>query len=394
MAEAEAAAQKSLTLSENLPTGHSALGEVYFRQGRFPEAERQFLTPLKAGIPDPRAYYGEARLGWISSNYKHGKQLIDKTHALAPEDTEVQAFWRMTLPRNAQTDDPVANLHGDSAANLGAKDKPVEPLKISEGDGAARETACRLVTTATSTEAPLERLMLNYEFFRGFGLKVAVNGTASTLMLGTGASSITINTKMAQKPVCGVFKDTKILGIGDAGAAAGYFAMADSIQVGGLEFKGCKILVLDKKRSMGEDGFIGSDVFQSFLVEINFPDEKLKFSELPKSPEASEQPLGLFSGVYAPFGLRDRYIAPEMQSYERVYRIGHDLFLPTYVNTTANTRLFLLDTGSYDINLNVDFARQITRVHNDDFTTVKGINGLVKNVYSADAVKLGSLNRN
>jgi predicted aspartyl protease len=387
--DAEAAARKSLSLSENLPTGHSALGEVYFREGRFPEAEQQFLMPLKAGIADPRAYYGEARLSWINSNYKHGKQLIDKARALDADDPEIQAFWRITLPPKAQSGGLAIQRHDDSAPDSTAKESLGERPKNSESNGAVQEPACRLVTSVTSTEVPLERLMLNYQLFRGFGLKVNVNDTPSTLALDTGASGITINTRLAERANVRRLKDTKIGGIGDAGPASGYLAMADTIQVGGLEFTGCKIYVLDKKRSMGEDGFIGSDVFQSFLVEINFPDEKLKLSELPKSPEATEQPLSLFSESYAPFGLRDRYIAPEMQSYERVYRIGHFLLIPTYVNTTGNTRLFLMDTGAYDINLDIEFARQVTRVHHDDFTTVKGISGRVKYVYRADAVKLG-----
>lgn len=37
---------------------------------------------------------------------------------------------------------------------------------------------------------------------------------------------------------------------------------------------------------MGEEGLIGSDVFDNYLVEINFPDHKFKLTELPKRPDA------------------------------------------------------------------------------------------------------------
>jgi hypothetical protein len=42
---------------------------------------------------------------------------------------------------------------------------------------------------------------------------------------------------------------------------------------------------------------------------------------------------------------QDRYIAPEMQSYTRIYRFGHDLLIPTSIGKVPN-KLFLMDTGA------------------------------------------------
>jgi predicted aspartyl protease len=386
--EAESAAQKAVELSPNLATAHSALGEVYFRQGRFTEAEREFLNPLKAGVADPRAYYGEAMISITASNHKHGKRLIDKAHMIDPDDPDIREAWSSTLPRveRAALEKPAPQpaRSGEAQPKDAAAEPPIPPPS---------ERRCRLVTQVTSTEAPLERLMLDANLFRGFGLLVKVNGTPSKLLLDTGATGILINSRVAQRANVRHLGEHKFGGIGDQGGASGYVGYADSIQVGGLEFRGCTVAVIDKKRSMGEDGLIGSDVFQKFLVDIDFPDEKLKLSELPKSPDsdaaADKQNLALESAESAPPPLTDRYIAPEMQNWERFYRIGHYILLPTYVNTTANTRLFLVDTGAYDTNLSVDFARQVTKVHTDEFTTVTGISGKVKNVYMADRVKVG-----
>ena len=96
----------------------------------------------------------------------------------------------------------------------------------------------------------------------------------------------------------------------------------------------------------GEDGLIGADVFEDFLVDINFPEEKLKLSELPKRPGEGDPELALKndddsedqdslsqaeagaqeakSKKRAP-GPQDRYIAPEMRSFTPVYRFGHNL---------------------------------------------------------------------
>jgi hypothetical protein len=77
-----------------------------------------------------------------------------------------------------------------------------------------------------------------------------------------------------------------------------------------------------------------------------------------------------------------------MQSYDKFYRFGHEILLPTMVNTTGNSRLFLVDTGGYDVTLSTDLARQVTKVHNDEYTILKGLSGNVKYVYRADSVKL------
>lgn len=386
--EAEQAARKSLDLVPNLPTGHSALGEVYFRQGKFADAEREFLTPLRAGVPDSRAFWGEARLSRASSNYKHAKSLIDKAHALDPHDREIERDWFATLTRAERIKVLQARLNSSDPLDPTDKKRTEDHLAFLQGQESRPAAPCHLATTVTSTELPLERLMLDATKLRGYGLNVKVNGTSSKLMLDTGASGILVNSRIAEHAGVKKIADLGVEGIGNQGAASGYVAYADSIQIGALEFQGCLIRVVDRKRSLDEDGFIGSDVFDNYLVDINFPDEKFKLAELPKPPDVTEKPLGLVLESDAPRAFHDRYIAPEMQSYEKFYRFGHDILLPTLVNTTGNSRLFLVDTGSYSVNLSADLARQVTKVHNDEYTTVKGLSGNVKYVYRADSVKL------
>jgi hypothetical protein len=123
-------------------------------------------------------------------------------------------------------------------------------------------------------------------------------------------------------------------------------------------------------------------------VDINFPDQKLSLAPLPKVSGGAEPSLRLHSEENDPTQLHDRFISPEMQSYERFYRFGHQILVPTLVNTTTNSRLFLMDTGSESMLLSLDFARQVTRVHHDDMTTIVGVSGAVKNVYIADGVDI------
>jgi len=82
----------------------------------------------------------------------------------------------------------------------------------------------------------------------------------------------------------------------------------------------------------------------------------------------------------------DRYIAPEMQSYTRIWRFGHELLIPTKVGDTA-PKLFLIDTGSLTNLISSSAAREVTKVHGSD-VQVRGLSGSVKNVYEADKAVL------
>ncbi len=76
-----------------------------------------------------------------------------------------------------------------------------------------------------------------------------------------------------------------------------------------------------------------------------------------------------------------------MQNYTKVFRFGHDLLIPTAVGNTP-AKLFLIDTGAMDNNISPEAAREVTKLHGNDFMTVKGVSGSVKNVYSADKAVL------
>lgn len=45
--------------------------------------------------------------------------------------------------------------------------------------------------------------------------------------------------------------------------------------------------------------------------------------------------------------------------------------MPTLVNTTGNSRLFLVDTASYSVHLSTNLARQVSKVYNDDYTILR-----------------------
>jgi predicted aspartyl protease len=271
--------------------------------------------------------------------------------------------------------------------------------------------SCRLATKLTATEADLLRLSGERPSqTRGYGLAVALNGQSSKLQLDTGASGILIDRRIAQKAGLTKLSDTTVEGLGDTRGANAHFAMAKSIKVGDLEFLDSPVTVVEKRSVLGLDGIIGADVFQVFLIDLDFPSRKLRLAELPIRPDELPVPIGLQVenhpsdfGERLQSGLataasneptnpehadsRERYIPPDMKSYTPVYRFGHDLLIPTTVGKDR-ARLFLIDTGGFMNMISVTTAREVTKVYRDSQTMVKGLSGTVDKIYSADHIDL------
>jgi tetratricopeptide (TPR) repeat protein len=387
LSDASTAAAKAVELAPPLSAVHVAMGEVYFRQGKMDEAEKEFLAQIKRGTRDARAYLGMARLYSAFSFHKSAKQMIDKAYELDPADPDIRKAWMGTLSLAevikalqaylaAETNDDAevrANLEHELTVLQDAKDQP--------------NRSCRLRNKVSSASVNLETLWFSARHMRGVGLNTKLNGTSTVLMLDTGASGILIDRKTAERAGIKQVVKSEIAGIGDKGNASGYVGFVDSVRIGDLEFHGCYVDVTDRKLQTGEEGLIGADVFAHYLVDIDFPNNKLKLSELPPRPGESAEQSAADSDAMAAPKFYDQYIAPEMKSYTPILRFGHDLLIPTRVNN-SDPVLFLIDSGGFDDLISSNFGREVTKVEGDSHTTVKGISGSVNKVYRADTVNL------
>jgi predicted aspartyl protease len=406
------------TVSKGLQVSDSwvvrvALGEVYFRQGKIPEAEKEWVNVINSGHQAARAYFGLARVRKAISMNKSANAMIEKAHELDPQDPDIQRSWIGTLSRSERIkyyEDYLAEANNSNAAERGWMQSYLSYLR----ERARRQDRpCRLVSKVKNTETPLVRLLIDPKHLRGYGLSVELNGTRANIMLDTGASGIVVKRQIAEKAGITKLTETKIGGVGDKGLKNAYVGTAQSIRVGELEFQDCPVEVMEGRSVAEEDGLIGADVFEDFLVEIDFPDEKLKLSELPKRAGQGDQQLALkndednseeqeksdktestpqagakgTASTTNSSGPQDRYIAPEMQSFTRVYRFGHDVLVPTKIGN-APDKLFLLDTGALNNAISPAAAREVTKVSGDSDMSVKGISGSVKNVYSANKAVL------
>lgn len=401
--EAARAADQALAIND-APRIRVAHAEVLFRQGRIEDAEREWVNVLNSGHLEARAYLGLSQVRHAIAMYKSAQTFIKKAHELDPNDPDISEHWVGTLTRSERIkylEDKLAGENNwDADERMGAKNY----LEYLKERAKRKQSSCRLVSKVTATETPLVRLLLDPQHLRGFGLSVELNGHKSSLLLDTGASGITVKRAIAEKAGISKISASKIGGVGDKGWKDAHIGIADSIKIGGLEFQNCPVEVIEGRSVADEDGLVGTDIFDDFLIDLDFPDEKLKLSELPKRPGEPERKLALkddeddsdenpetrtdsgtpdAKNTPAPPGPQDRYIAPEMQSYTRMYRFGHDLLVPTQIGNVPH-KLFLLDTGAFSNAISPAAAREVTKVGLDPDMQVKGVSGTVKKVYTAN----------
>ena len=386
--DAYSAVNKAVSLAPDSPDVRVALAEVYYRQGKIIEADRELVKVVNSGGRNARAYLDLARVGETASYYARAKKMIEMAYRLDPNDPDVHREWLETLPREQRTAELKKYL--DSETDDDAKDRSdlTKLLAVLQEEAGQPHRSCRQVNQVHSTQTKLESLLSDAHTIRGYGLSVNLNGANAKLLLDTGAGGIIVDRKIAEKAGIKPLMQLEIGGIGDKNGAGGYLGFADSIKIGEIEFHDCMVRVVDKRSVLDDDGLIGADVFEHYLVDINLPDAKFGLSELPVDPkDANESPAGLESGATGKSIWHDPYLSPEMKDYSGVYRVGHMLLIPTSLNGKP-PKNFLIDTGAFDNTIDTGAAREVTKLHGDDYDQVKGLNGKVSKLYYADKVKI------
>jgi len=387
LAEAETALAKAVELGPKSNAVRAAQGEVHFRQGRIIEAQDDFTPLVKANTAEARAYLGLGKIYSAGSLRMHAKLMYELAHDRDPEDPDIHRAWLFTLSRKERIQALRGLLSEEADEDEDDRGHLETSLAAMEGAEVEGRTGCHLVSKVDETHIAMERMLYGAARIRGYGLKVQLNGTKSNLLVDTGSTGILVSKRIAEKAGISAIVKTDVHGIGDKGVAGGFVGVAESIKIGDLEFKGCHIGVMERNSVAEEDGLIGADIFSHYLVGIDFPDMKLNLTPLPAMPPPSDTEKSLVAKYPKIAGFRDRYIAPELKEYTPIYRFGHMLLIPTRINELPS-KLFLIDTGAFSDTISPAAAREVTKVRGDSNIQVKGLNGAVKNVFTADNLTL------
>jgi tetratricopeptide (TPR) repeat protein len=361
---ADEASQKALAALPKSVLAHAARGDVYFRRGMVPEAETEYQTAIKLDDKTSRAWLGQGNVDSIYSRRSKSKAAITKAHELDTRDGDALYEWaiRQPYPENvAALEKHLAEYHND----------PDEERHEREYKDFVKALAGRNVWVPARA---VERTIINMELLtvgsslvrRGYGLRVKLNDRATvTLLLDTGASGVIITRKLAEKIGAGKLSEQGIEGVGKAGPANGYKAWVDKITIGDLEFHDCYVHATP--REIAEvDGTIGVDVFDKYLITLDFSGHKLRLEPLPSTPESDSH--------------------AQTEAFTQAFNLGHLLLLPTEIGKKS-AGLFLIDSGANINTISNEQAKVIPemRLHN---MPISGASGTVNSAFIADNATL------
>jgi len=369
---AESAAERALENTRDASNAQTAMAEVYFREGRIAEAQ-QILQPLvKSQAAGSRTFFALAKIYLATGNYKAAKALLEAAHKMDPKDPDVKEGRVWSLTREERLQELKKRMEDGNFEEQEEKAPLTDMIAVLEDRQEHQNRTCKLVSNVTKTEIKLSPLPYDAKHIRGYSLSVKVNGALASLVLDSGAGGILVSSKIAEKAGLSKIADSLVHGVGDAGPAKGYPAFVEKLKIGDLEFENCYVQVIDNRKALEDDGLIGTNVFENYLIDLDFPEGKLRLSQLPSYPNELRAQPSLNSEPNSTSHLHNNWTPPEFADFEKVYRFGHMLLLPVGLNK-APAQLFLLDTGAFDNSVSPAAAKEASKISRDSDIRVKGL---------------------
>ncbi len=382
----------------NDPLLQDVLGEVRFRRGEVAEAGAAYNRSADLDPCAPTTHYDAYRFLLLEGLYASAQSELDLAHKLGPGDPIINRVWS-----NSQRVPPTPAQQLEQLQKAAARPDLTPERKTALDNSIAALQArqrgdCQLVNHLESARIPLTPLgNATVQTTHGSGVDILFNGKRRRLKLDTGAGGILLSQDAAK--ALGLIQEAQVetRGFGDEGAAPTYLSHVDSIKIGPMEFHNCLVRVLENNNLHNEDGLLGGDVFSSFLLTLDFPSFEMRIDPLPKRPGEDQQTATLTANesdtpnrentkTLAQLR-RDRYIAPQMQSWTRVFRSSHFLILPTSIGN-APVKLFAMDTGSSADLISIAAAAEVSRISYNGGQSLHGLSGAAKTTHTTGQINL------
>jgi tetratricopeptide (TPR) repeat protein len=373
ISEAYESGQEALALFPSSAPVHSAIGDVLFRMAKMPEAMEAYRKAIRLDPKDARGYLGLAKIYFFNFSRKSGREMDRKAYACDSEDPEIILAYATDLPAAQQI--PLLEKYLQLAGN-----EPEDRRKGVEDSIAYLKKVGDLKTWELLNPPPQGEIKLDEIFTprtgqTGYRIPVFVNGSKKVrLQFDTGAHGILIQQEKLKKLNLAALNSQHFRGIGDSGLQKGATVLAESVKIGPLEFHNCPLTITERKFISGVDGFIGANVFERFLLTLNFPERKLEFRPLPpirgesfSDPESWKQ--------------LDRTIPPELASFALMGSHGN-LVIPTLVNNKKGGFLFL-DTGASVNVVSSSLAEEVASLRNVG-KVIRGLSGSTQTFIARD----------
>ncbi len=354
---AEASAPKTAGVDgRGLAALLTARAEVELREGLPWRARTTLDAAAEADPCYARVALVRSRIDRLDSMYATERREVQAAYALDAKDPEIKRAWNQTVM-------PANDING--AEEYLASEKTVDPelRKAAEASVHAMlpllsetsQTCQGVPTMEAAVTLPLVPSMQDGKHVDGYRLEVQFGQTKAMLGVDTAASGLYVSRALAEANGL----------VARAGDPAGT-VHAEAVQVGPLRFHDCVVGVSEAAFPGKAAGFVGTDLFASSLVTLNFPEAKLSLEPLPAVK--GYVPGDRLTGEAA------------LRGYSPVYHRLQYLMVPVTVNGKER-RLFVLDSGIRLSTMTLPVAHLVSSTQRNFTNPMKTTTGATFQVY-------------
>jgi hypothetical protein len=315
----------------------TALAEVQLRQGLPWLAINSLDEELAADPCYGRSYLVRSRAIRIDSMYASERAEIQRAYEIDPADPDIQRAWKDIVSAGNESKSIDQALSTMSDIDVKARQNAEASFHALMSRLSENSQTCQVLPTAASAKLPLlASLEDKKEHIYRYQLEVQLPQSKAKLVMDTAASGLYISRALAEQNNLHP----------DAGAPQGTVHI-DHVNIGPLEFRDCTVGVSDMPFPDKADGIIGTDMFASYLITLDFRSKRLTLGLLPPQP-------GLLPG--------DRSVPSELKDATPVYHRRQYLFLPVAVDNKSRG-LFVLGTGMPYTGMTSEMAHSVSGVN-------------------------------
>lgn len=269
--EAYVAAAEGVKREPRSVGAQTAVGLAMFRKGELAQAEDHFRAARELDATDCRAMSGLAEIYSAVSKSRTARDLLRQAYLACPDDPALMLARANTL----RSTEHIAALEKTLAAiDPASEDARGLRAHIASDRAVGDRKIRRLTSTYEPARIKLTEIMQSPTRLRGFGVRVQFNQRhIATLLLDTGASGISLAPNIAKKAGLELLSDesSEAKGIGNKKPQDSFSYLASEVRIGPVVFADHPVSVFRAAKDSDIEGLIGADVFQRFIVNLDFP---------------------------------------------------------------------------------------------------------------------------
>ena len=335
VSQASTQANTALAANPHAAATLTALAEVQLRHGQPWLAMETLDSASAADACYARAHLVRSRILRIDSMYATQRAEIQRAYAIDPSDPDTRHDWlRVASPAN--------DIEATAGALATTKDVDAETRQKAEASMhsmlpllSENSQTCKVLPSVPSATLSLQPSFADVKHIEGYLLEADMPKSKARLIVDSAASGLYISKALSDQN-----------GFEKGPEDPPGTVHVDSLRIGPLEFRDCIVGVSEMPFAGKADGFIGTDMFASWLITLDYRLAKLRLAPLPEK-------VGILPG--------DRIASSELAGYTPVYHRRQYLLVPLTFGDKSR-RLFTLATGMRFSAMTPDTAHALSKI--------------------------------